>query len=231
MTEYAGWTQKEAEGFDFFLQEACGIPAGILMENAGKASAEIALNLSIENGYSNILFLVGPGNNGGDALVSARHLFSALPIQVWAPIGPPKDPNSPAYSAWDALQRMNVPLSERGGSPIELTPATLVLDGLFGIGLSRPVEGAAAEALQMIYQSPAKVLALDIPSGLDTDTGCIHGKALPAHWTLSFVGPKRGFFLQDGPLLCGQIQTAPIGVSSAFAEAWLENRRVASLES
>ncbi|MDP6850754.1 MAG: NAD(P)H-hydrate epimerase [Planctomycetota bacterium] len=225
MSHSIGWTQREASDFDSFLQTSCGLSASLLMENAGKAAADFVLTHCGKISYETVVALAGPGNNGGDALVAARHLFPELPVIIWAPLGPPKGSKGPALDAWATCQGIGVP-SSKGLKPLPLlSPSTLVLDGLFGIGLARSIQGPAKQAIQAISSSQAKVLALDIPSGLDTDSGHVHGVGLPAHWTLSFVGPKRGFFCQDGPLLCGQTHTANIGVSLAFSEAWLAQRR------
>jgi NAD(P)H-hydrate repair Nnr-like enzyme with NAD(P)H-hydrate epimerase domain len=118
-----------------------------------------------------VLILAGPGNNGGDARVMAR-VLRQQGIAV-ALVGP-----------GDA-----VPAGKYG----------LVVDGLFGIGLARPIQGAWAELVTRINAFPGPVLALDIPSGLDGDTGRVLGIAVRATHTLSFIGGKPGLYTLDGP--------------------------------
>jgi len=152
------------------------------------------------------VFLVGPGNNGGDALVAEGHLRGEQPTLVWRPLA--------------------------GDPPPELDARTLLVDGLFGVGLSRPIEGRARQALEHVAASPATVLAVDIPSGLHATTGEIvggaAGAALRAHRTLTFVGPKRGFFHGAGPRLVGAWRAVDIGFPVEEAEAWVRARRAAA---
>jgi NAD(P)H-hydrate epimerase len=177
-----------------------------LMAVAGERVAAAARALMAERGLRRAVFLVGPGNNGGDALVAEERLRGELPTLLWRPLA---------------------------GDPLpELDATTLVVDGLFGVGLSRPIEGRARRALEHAAASSATVLAVDIPSGLHATTGEIvggdAGAALRAHRTLTFVGPKRGFFHGAGPRLVGAWRAVDIGFPVGEAEAWIRARRAAS---
>ncbi|MBC8328830.1 MAG: NAD(P)H-hydrate epimerase [Planctomycetes bacterium] len=225
------WSCIESAAFDLHLQEECGIPAILLMENAGAALARFALACAAESGSDRILVLAGPGNNGGDGLVAARQLARTLPIEVAAPLGlPAAGPDRPAGLALLGAQGVGVPCGGSGAC-FPLRGRTLILDALFGTGLSRPLEGLAARTVGQINASGRPVLAVDLPSGLDGDRGRVLGTAVRADWTLSFVGLKSGFLIERGPELCGRIQVAGIGVSDEYANAWLVRRRGAGPES
>jgi hydroxyethylthiazole kinase-like uncharacterized protein yjeF len=154
-----------------------------LMERAGRAAAELALRL-LGNRQARVLVCAGPGNNGGDARVMARILAQqGITVVVVAP--------------GDA-----VPGGDYG----------LVVDGLFGIGLTRPVAGPHAELIARINAYAGPVLALDIPSGIDGDTGRIMGIAVRATHTLSFIGGKPGLYTLDGPDHCGELRVDDLGL-------------------
>lgn len=154
-----------------------------LMERAGKAAAELALRL-LGNRQARVLICAGPGNNGGDARVMARLLSrQGIAVVVVAPD--------------DA-----VPGGDYG----------LVVDGLFGIGLTRPVTGPHAELIARINAFAGPVLALDIPSGIDGDTGRVMGSAVRATHTLSFIGGKPGLYTLGGPDHCGEVTVDDLGL-------------------
>ncbi|MDP2826109.1 MAG: NAD(P)H-hydrate dehydratase [Sulfuritalea sp.] len=154
-----------------------------LMERAGRAAAELALRL-LRDRRARVLICAGPGNNGGDARVLARVLKEKGIAVVAVGIG------------------NKVPPGDYG----------LVVDGLFGIGLTRPVTGAAAELIAHINAFPGPVLALDLPSGLDGDTGRMMGIAVRATHTLSFIGGKPGLYTLDGPDHCGEVNVVDLGL-------------------
>ncbi len=219
------WSCSETAAFDLHLQQDCGIPASLLMENAGSALARSSRSLAQERGCAGILVVAGPGNNGGDGLVAARQLAQDYPVEVVAPLGLPRpDPAQAAGLALQGARGLSVPCQE-GPLPAPLRDDLLVVDALFGTGLARPLSGRAAAAVAAINASGCPVLAVDLPSGLDGDSGRILGSAVKAGWTLSFVAPKHGFRRGDGPAHCGRIQTAGIGVSAAYAADWLRQAR------
>ncbi|MCX7146801.1 MAG: NAD(P)H-hydrate dehydratase [Sulfuritalea sp.] len=153
-----------------------------LMERAGRAAAEFALRL-LKNRRTRVLALAGPGNNGGDAIVMA-HVLKQQGIDVV--VGPGG----------------TVPKGDYG----------LVVDGLFGIGLQRPITGAYADLIARINAFQGPVLSLDIPSGLDGDTGRVMGVAVRATHTISFIGGKPGLYTLDGPDHCGEVSVVNLGL-------------------
>jgi NAD(P)H-hydrate epimerase len=192
------YTAAEALAMDRWLVGRGATIEG-LMAVAGARLADAVRESCIDGDLGRVVCLVGPGNNGGDALVAADLLDDELTVERWRPLA--------------------------GDATPALDPRCLVLDGLFGVGLERPVEGAAAAALQAVAASGAPVLAVDIPSGLHATSGEVLGTALPARRTLTFVGPKAGFFLGRGPELVGRWRAADIGFPVEQAHAWLQQRR------
>ncbi len=172
-----------------------------LMERAGLAAAQLARALAADTGKP-ILIFAGPGNNGGDAFIVARYLkqwfFPVTLVFGGDAAKLPRDAAA-AYKQWLAA----------GGSTIDTPPATgsfsLAIDGLFGIGVTRDIEGRYADWIARINASEAPVLAIDIPSGLDADTGQLHGCCVRATHTITFIGAKPGLLTLDGPDHCGDI--------------------------
>ncbi|MCA3150104.1 MAG: NAD(P)H-hydrate epimerase, partial [Rhodocyclaceae bacterium] len=183
-----------------------GIP---LMERAGRAAATLAIEMLGDTG-GRVLVFAGPGNNGGDALVAARLLREAFhPVDVVFDGDEHRLPPdaAAALAAWRAA----------GGSTLGAPPSgghwPLVIDGLFGIGLKRPPDGVFAAriaAIATLARAGAQVLALDLPSGLDGDTGQVHGIAVEATRTLTFLALKPGQLTADGPDCCGELTLASL---------------------
>lgn len=172
-----------------------------LMERAGLAAAQHARQLATDSGKP-ILIFAGPGNNGGDAFVVARYLkqwfFSVTVVFAGDAAKLPADAAA-AFALWQAaggVTSERLPLQQHWG---------LVVDGLFGIGLTRDIEGRYADWISIINHLGAPILALDIPSGLNADTGHVHGCCVRATQTITFIGAKPGLYTHDGPDHCGEI--------------------------
>jgi hydroxyethylthiazole kinase-like uncharacterized protein yjeF len=182
---------------------ASGIPGIVLMEAAGRALARAAMRRFRP---VRTLVLAGPGNNGGDGWVVARLLEQAgWPVAV-APLGMPR-PGSDAALAAARWRGPVVPFSRA-----EADRAGLVVDAVFGAGLSKPVDGLAAEVLGCLR---APVLAVDVPSGVDGETGQVRGVAPQAALTVTFFRRKPGHLLFPGRGLCGEVMLADIGLPAA----------------
>ena len=202
-------------------------PGISLMERAGAAAAELAGSLARESGEP-ALVLAGPGNNGGDALVAARRLAAqGFRVAVASRADPARLPPD-AARAWSAWR-------ESGGAILADLPAaehfSLVIDGLYGVGLQRDVMGEDARWISRINALDCPKLALDVPSGLDSDSGRVRGCALRADHTLCFLGLKPGLLTAEGPDCAGQLHLDPLGVDpdllprpSGFALTQMERR-------
>jgi len=181
------------------------LPDGALMQRAGQAGANEALDLlPFTTGRARVLVLAGPGNNGGDALETAAHLGHAG-AQVTVLHFPPSD--QAVAERVDALQRArNSParfaVTTDACAEIAGTDWTLVVDGLFGIGLSRSITSDYAGIVGAVNALGCPVIALDVPSGLDADTGAIvggsNGIAVRATHTVTFIGDKPGLHTAEG---------------------------------
>ena len=186
-------------------------PRGTLMEKAGAAAAELAGTLASESGDP-ILILAGPGNNGGDALVAARHIWAqGCRVAVVSRADPARLPPD-AARAWSDWR-------ESGGTILTDIPRSqhfsLVIDGLFGVGLARNVTGDEARWIVQANAMACPRLALDVPSGLDSDSGQIRGCAVRADHTLTFLGLKPGLLTADGPDCAGELHLDTLGVDPA----------------
>lgn len=180
-----------------------GISLWALMQKAGQACADV---LHAEFPEGRVVVLAGPGNNGGDAFVAAQRLRD-LGRNVWLyDLAPNRERTPEGVNALNALTGARQPLED-----MRLTADDIVLDGLFGAGLSRPLEGEAAFAVQQVNASGAKVVAIDIPSGVNGDTGAIPGPAIRADVTVTFCAKKPAHVLQPSASLCGDVIPAEIG--------------------
>jgi hydroxyethylthiazole kinase-like uncharacterized protein yjeF len=197
-------TVAETQAADRAAIEA-GTPGVDLMERAGTAVADAVCARFRPQAT---LVLCGPGNNGGDGYVVARILKSrGWPVEVRA-LSAPSTPDAKAAAArWDGPTR-----------PLEgaLEPA-LVIDGLFGAGLTRPLDGVAALVAQRLANRADKVVAIDVPSGVPGDTGRPEGAAFCAGLTVTFHARKPAHVLEPGKDLCGEVVVADIGLGDTPA--------------
>ncbi|MBO0741997.1 MAG: NAD(P)H-hydrate dehydratase [Hyphomicrobiaceae bacterium] len=194
------------------LAMAQGIPGLSLMENAGGAVAQAACDLAPPG--TAIAVLCGPGNNGGDGFVAARLLRArGYPVRVGL------------LGHRDALSGDAATMARRWGDPVApletalLANAGLVVDALFGAGLSRPLEGIPADVVGAINGAGKPVVAVDVPSGLDGTTGASCGAVVEATCTVTFFRLKPGHVLLPGRVLCGKVRLAEIGIPQSVLGA------------
>ncbi|MFZ3320781.1 MAG: NAD(P)H-hydrate dehydratase [Usitatibacter sp.] len=186
-----------------------------LMERAGRAVAEMARRLATDTG-SPILVVAGPGNNGGDAWVAASLLAESFHrvVVLDATGTPPK-----ASEARLARDRY----ATRGGTVVREWPATpkpaLIVDGLLGIGLARNVEAPLSDVIERMNASGVPILAIDVPSGLDSDTGVVRGVAVRATHTVTFIAHKVGLHTGDGLDYRGVLELDDLGTASLIRDS------------
>lgn len=199
------------------LAEAAGVPSLELMENAGRAVARVALTMV--SAGARVCVLCGPGNNGGDGFVAARLLRQAgcaTDVVMFT---------DPAALKGDARA-----MADRWGGPIamdwsgSIQACDLVIDALLGAGLSRPMSGSMAAAVQLVEAQRTErglaVLAVDVPSGIDGDSGQVVGDtAIAATRTVTFFRRKPGHLLLPGRNLCGSVTVADIGIPASVLAA------------
>ncbi|MBF0557151.1 MAG: NAD(P)H-hydrate dehydratase [Nitrospirae bacterium] len=223
-------TADEMRGIDRSTIEDYGIPGLVLMERAGLA---VALKVRTLFPSKKILILCGGGNNGGDGLVAARNLFN-WGFKVLVLVTAKKDALSSDCSAqYQAAKKFGVPVEFRKSISEKDLHGAVVIDAIFGTGLSRPVKGDFGEMFSFLNSSGTPVLAVDIPSGISSDTGEILGSAIMADYTVTFGLPKRGHFLYPGREHSGTLFIEDIGMpvqllGSASIQAGLIGREMVS---
>ncbi|MDA5193732.1 NAD(P)H-hydrate dehydratase [Govanella unica] len=193
------------------LAKADGMSGVALMGAAGRAVAGFLLSRFPHGGR--VLVLCGPGNNGGDGFVAARHLKAAgwtVDLALLGERSALKGDAAHMADLWDG------PVLALG--PGVVAGQDVIVDALFGAGLSRPIEGVAAATLRRAALSKAFKLAVDMPSGVHGDSGQIMGESLAADATVTFFRKKTGHLLLPGRALCGAITVAHIGISDRVLE-------------
>lgn len=203
-------TASEMRRYDENTIEKTGIPACVLMERAALAVVEMIeeRNSGREHGQ-HVLVMAGTGNNGGDGLAAARLLAEkGYQVDVWC-IGNREKASSLWKQQRNILEKYPVTFTDLPGRQ----EYSILLDALFGVGLSREVEGDFADAVSVFNRLDGWKLALDLPSGIDSDTGRILGCAVRAHATVAFGFCKRGLVLYPGCEFAGEVRTVDIGIS------------------
>jgi hydroxyethylthiazole kinase-like uncharacterized protein yjeF len=193
------------------LTIAAGTPGFALMLSAGQAVAQAAMDL-VEEG--SIVVVAGRGNNGGDGFVAAAEL-AARGREVSLILLCERDSlQGDAASAARGWKYPVLPFN-----PQAIGKPALIIDALFGAGLNRPVKGDPHEMIEAINANGAPVLAVDLPSGINGDTGAVMGIAVRAAGTVTFFRPKPGHLLLPGRMYCGRVRVADIGIdASVLAE-------------
>lgn len=183
---------------------APGVPGMTLMERAGRAVAERAQRLA---GKKPIVVLCGPGNNGGDGYVAARYLKNRGYRVRIAALGDPEKLTGDAKTNYKRWQGTVEPMA-----PMVLEEGCILIDALFGAGLARDIEGVCAHVINAAASLELPSIAVDLPSGINGDSGAVMGTALPAQETVTFFRKKPGHLLYPGRGHCGQVHVVDIGI-------------------
>jgi hydroxyethylthiazole kinase-like uncharacterized protein yjeF len=199
-------TSAQVKELDRLAAERFSVPVDWLMEAAGWTVARFCTGPTA--------VVCGVGNNAGDGLAAARHLHRAGRL-VAVCCADTARLKGPAAAELEALRRLGVEVS----SGMDLGDATLIADAIFGTGLSRAPEGRFAEWIEAINNAGKRVVAVDIPSGLDADSGVAYSPCVRADLTVTLGLPKAGMMTGDGPALCGEVWVADLGIpAEAYAE-------------
>jgi NAD(P)H-hydrate epimerase len=215
-------SRAEVRAVDRRAVEEYGVPSIVLMENAGRGAAEVLLALGVSG---RVVICCGKGNNGGDGFVIARHLdLHGREVRVLL-FADPAALTGDARVNYEIIVKARMPLTVHAGAVLdaaavrrELADAGWVVDALFGTGLEGPPRAPIDEVIDLINANRAPVLAVDIPSGLDADTGQPFGRAVRAAHTVTFVAMKKGFLAPAARAWTGQVHVASIGVPRALLE-------------
>ncbi len=201
------FSSAEMHALDRRTVETRGIPGIELMENAGLAVADSAERFLRSAGLRSFAVLAGRGNNGGDAFVAARILAGrGFPVKVFF-LGPE---SALKGDALEAFRRMKLPFLTEF-SARDLRTDSLIVDGLLGTGISGAPREPFATWIRTANDSGNRILAVDLPSGLNSDDGSA-SLAVRADLTVTMAAPKTGMILGEGPKLCGRIEVAGIGI-------------------
>ena len=216
-------TRAQARALDDRAIHELGIPSIVLMENAGRGMAELLLRLGVRG---TVVICCGKGNNGGDGFVIARHLgIAGVAVVVLLFAAPDSLTGDAAINhaiLVEAGQRVEVmlPLDE-ARLQAALADADWVVDALFGTGLTGPVRPPFDRIIESINASRARVLAVDIPSGLDCDTGRPLGATVRADHTATVMASKVGFVEPPAKAWLGEVSVIDLGVPRVlFAVGW-----------
>jgi len=220
-------SRDEVRSIDARAAQELGMPTVILMENAGRGAAAWLVDHGMAGpARPRVLILCGPGNNGGDGGVVARHLdLWGYPVRiVW--FARADRLRGDAAVQFQILARSGFDQvcwdDERSVTPERLdallAEADWLVDALLGTGLTRPVEGMLGTVIEAMNRSGKPILALDLPSGLDADTGQPLGVAVRAQATATFVAPKLGFAAPGADAYTGAVAVIDIGVPRAILE-------------
>jgi len=193
------------------LTIAAGTPGIELMENAGRAVADAAGNVSQGK---RVAVVAGPGNNGGDGFVAARHLAErgfAVRVSLVGEAARLKGDARLAYERWGGRTETAEPTVPIG--------CDVVIDALFGAGLDRAVEGLPRRMIEAMNACDAPVVAVDLPSGVNGTSGAVMGLAVKARRSVTFFRRKTGHLLLPGRLHCGTVDVADIGIPASVLEA------------
>jgi NAD(P)H-hydrate epimerase len=196
--------------------EEYGIPGVVLMENAARGLASEALDMLGRTG-KHVVIVCGSGNNGGDGWALARHLHNAGVSVTVGVLGEPREGSDAALNR-RVCRRMAITETAPDDLPAPLAGCDLIVDAIFGTGLDRRVTGVAAAVIDLINASGRRVLAVDVPSGLDCDSGATLGCAVKAARTVTFVARKPCMELEVAKAYLGSVVVVDIGAPIDLVE-------------
>ncbi|PIQ27946.1 bifunctional ADP-dependent NAD(P)H-hydrate dehydratase/NAD(P)H-hydrate epimerase [bacterium (Candidatus Blackallbacteria) CG17_big_fil_post_rev_8_21_14_2_50_48_46] len=210
------------QGLDQRTIQELGLPSLVLMERAA-LGVLTALREHFSPALQQVHILVGSGNNGGDGLALARMLQGqGIPVEIW--IQEETSKRSPDnLKQLEIVKKLGLPVHPLEANPTwrtQLSEATLIIDSIFGVGLSRPISGIWAEVIQYLNQVPLPIVAIDIPSGIHGDSGVPLGDlALRAELTVTCGLPKWGLMMDPALDYTGQLEMVDIGIPPAYSAA------------
>jgi NAD(P)H-hydrate epimerase len=213
----AGMRELDRKSIEDFV-----IPGVVLMENAGRKVAEEVQRFGLASA-AKVAVLAGRGNNGGDGFVAARWLYNLkFDVKVYA-FAQRDEIKGDARTNLDILLKMGIPFEENvepdlPALEIELQEASLIIDALLGIGIKGEVREPIRSVINLVNNLGRPILAVDVPSGLDADTGEVLGAAIKATKTVTMGLAKKGFFLASGPEYTGEVIIADIGMPRELLE-------------
>jgi hydroxyethylthiazole kinase-like uncharacterized protein yjeF len=213
-------TAQQIRDFDGWAIKSAGIPGAVLMENAGRSCGEVIIEHLKKSAGRKVCIFCGTGNNGGDGFVIARHLVNAGFPAVIAILGNASKIRGDAEINYKIASNMKIPISELDPSSRQIEKdiekitdnCDLLVDAIFGTGFKGPLTGGFDLVVKKINSLGKPVVAVDIPSGLDCDTGLPLLNAVKASITVTFAAAKKGFTNPLAAEYTGRIYIASIGI-------------------
>lgn len=209
---------QEMRAIDQQAINTYGIPGVVLMENAGIRTVEIIEEILGTPIGKQVLILAGRGNNGGDGFVIARHLLNAgVQVKTFL-LGQPQDLTPDARINYQVLVQMQAPFfalqaeNDLNRFTVEMLNADLIVDAIYGIGFKGSLSEFEDQLVQIVNWSRLPVVAVDIPSGVEADTGKVHSEAVRASHTVTFGLPKIGLLFEPGKSHAGTLTVADISL-------------------
>ncbi|HEY2422383.1 MAG TPA: NAD(P)H-hydrate dehydratase [Neobacillus sp.] len=214
--------KKEMQKMDQYTMENIGLPGVVLMENAGaKVVDEIIASFHCE--HPRVIVLAGGGNNGGDGFVIARRLLDVGVDTLLCLLVSPDRIKGDAKTHFDVYTNRNLPIFFLHENTIEalrheLNQKDIIIDAMLGTGVNGTVKKPFTDVISLVneYEGEKMVISVDIPSGVNSDNGIVNGVAIKATKTITFVFPKKGFFLNDGPIYVGNWKAVDISVPTSI---------------
>ncbi|GLB46168.1 hypothetical protein WR164_01470 [Philodulcilactobacillus myokoensis] len=198
----------DARAFDQYTIKEVGIPSLVLMERAALKSTENILSLKWD--LQHVLIVAGSGNNGGDGLAVARLLKNKGVDAEVLLVGNPKHASIERTQQLNFAKHYGVKILDP--NRIYWSKYTVIVDAIFGTGLSRDVAGNYPPIIKSINDAPAKKFSIDVPSGLNADTGKVMGTSVQADGTSTFAYAKKGMVTDNGKDYCGKLFVDDIGI-------------------
>ena len=201
------YSREQLEKIDQDATQKFGIPSIVLMENAARNAAAIILDSTDAKIRNTTVLLCGRGNNGGDGYGVARHLVNASCNVHILQLGEPNTNDAKTNASICAAMKISI----SAWNEERYSKASLCIDAIFGIGIDRTVEGRYADAIKGCNENETPCISLDIPSGLDCNTGVPLGCCIHSIQTITFVGKKLGFQNETAKQYLGKVVIADIG--------------------
>jgi NAD(P)H-hydrate epimerase len=210
MPQVSRLTRQQVREIDRRSTSDYHIPSIVLMENAARAVTDAAMHF-LSGSAKTTLILCGGGNNGGDGLAVARHLHNrGIAVSIGLTIAPEKYQGD-ALINWNIILAMGLPISAITAPAIAQSGPDLIIDAIFGTGLGKAPRAPFGQLVAAIKHLGRPVLAVDVPSGMDCDTGQALGDCIAADVTVSFVAEKAGFGNPSSRELTGRVIVGDIG--------------------
>ena len=218
-------SREQSRAFDNWAINVVGVPGVVLMENAGRGCAELIAEKFAGKTSPRVCIFCGLGNNGGDGFVIARYLLNRNFNVATLICGDPDKIKGDAKINLDILNALNAQIESVNISDADTVKnriaafgadADIIADAVFGTGLTGQLRDDSKMLIEAINALGIPVLAVDIPSGLDCDTGLPLGASVKAKWTVTFAAVKKGFAYETAREYTGEIYVASIGVEPGF---------------